>query len=240
MNFNTFDFFSQLISIMAQLLCLFWPLTLVIGATLVIPLTVAMISKRRSSRSGITKVDKLNGDDFERYLEILFKKLGYQVHRTPYQGDYGADLILTKDNEKTAVQAKRYKQSVGVKAIQEVNTAQNYYGCTKAMVVTNSYFTHQARNLARANQVELWDRNELVKRLLALNEDINAVPHLTTTVQMSVPTPTGIADATCAQCGKPVSAKVRDYCLSHGSSFNGKIYCYEHQKQAKRQSLKHS
>jgi hypothetical protein len=34
---------------------------------------------------------------------------------------------------------------------------------------------------------------------------------------------------TCAICNKPVSDKVKSYCLSN-KKFNGKIFCYEHQK----------
>ena len=37
----------------------------------------------------------------------------------------------------------------------------------RAMVVTNRYFTSAARSLARANGVELWDRDRLVSALLA-------------------------------------------------------------------------
>ena len=35
--------------------------------------------------------------------------------------------------------------------------------------------------------------------------------------------------STCAICNKPVSEKVKTYCLSN-KKFNGKIYCYDHQK----------
>jgi HJR/Mrr/RecB family endonuclease len=36
------------------------------------------------------------------------------------------------------------------------------------MVVTNRFFTQAARKLARANGVVLWDRDRLVKALLAV------------------------------------------------------------------------
>ncbi|MCM3744089.1 NERD domain-containing protein [Sporosarcina luteola] len=35
--------------------------------------------------------------------------------------------------------------------------------------------------------------------------------------------------STCSVCNKPVSDKVKTYCLSN-NIFNGKVYCYEHQK----------
>ncbi|MEN8701905.1 nuclease-related domain-containing protein [Bacillus infantis] len=35
--------------------------------------------------------------------------------------------------------------------------------------------------------------------------------------------------STCTVCNKPVSDKVKSYCLAN-KKFNGKVYCYEHQK----------
>ncbi len=112
----------------------------------------------------------MSGKTFEKYLEVLFEKLGYRVERTRYIGDYGADLVTAKDGVKTVIQAKRYKGKAGVKAIQEAVAAKGYYDCQKAMVITNSFFTQQAIVLARRNQVELWDRDELVAALLSVKE----------------------------------------------------------------------
>ncbi len=54
--------------------------------------------KQRLAKSGIDDIDQMSGKTFEKYLEVLFEKLGYRVERTPYIGDYGADLesMLTK------------------------------------------------------------------------------------------------------------------------------------------------
>ncbi len=225
----------------------FWPVTLLVLVVLLVRLGVYLYKTARLSRSGIADLDKLNGEDFERYLEILFKKLGYQVQRTPYQGDYGADLVLRRGHEEIAVQAKRYKRTVGVKAVQEAVTAKDYYGCNKAMVVTNSTFSRQARTLAKANRVELWDRDELVGRLLALKKEPTPAPTLPVTPSPTLtsglssgsshespPARAETAAATCAHCGKPVSDKERDYCLAKQATFGGRIYCYPHQKEMRR------
>jgi restriction system protein len=231
---------------LVQFFVLLWPLTLVAVIILLFRIGAYLYRSYRLSKAGMADLDKLNGEDFERYLEILFKKLGYQVQRTPYQGDYGADLILRRGDEQISVQAKRYNRAVGVKAVQEAVTAKDYYSCNKAMVVTNSYFSRQARTLAKANNVELWDRNELVNRLLALKEE-KPVPVSTTTAgppitsmepsteNLEAPTASiESASPVCAQCGKPVSIKVRDYCMDHVQLFGGRIYCYEHQKDVRR------
>lgn len=39
-------------------------------------------------------------------------------------------------------------------------------------------------------------------------------------------------NSTCSICNKPVSDKVKSYCLSN-QKFNGKIFCYEHQRNVK-------
>lgn len=107
----------------------------------------------------------MSGEDFEKYLEILFKKKGYQVERTAYVGDYGVDLVIRNGFQTYAVQAKRYRNKVGVRAVQEVVAGMGYYDCQESMVVTNSHFTPQAIQLAHKNGVILWDRAELIRQI---------------------------------------------------------------------------
>ena len=99
---------------------------------------------------------------FELLLLETFRKSGYGGKNTQEYGDYGADLLLVKDNVKYVVQAKRWNQKIGVKAIQEIVAAIKYYKADKGMVITNNYFTKNAENLARSNEIELWDRNKLI------------------------------------------------------------------------------
>lgn len=117
--------------------------------------------KRKLMESGMDLIDDMSGFVFEELLMEHFKKLGYKVKMTAKTADYGADLILEKAAKKTVVQAKRWKQNVGVKAIQEVVGSINYYQADQGMVISNSYFTLNAEKLARANNIELWDRDKL-------------------------------------------------------------------------------
>lgn len=68
---------------------------------------------------------------------------------------------------KIAVQAKQYKSNVGIKAVQEISAAKLHYVADEAWVVTNSFFTKAAGELARSNKVKLVNRDELVEILLA-------------------------------------------------------------------------
>lgn len=150
---------------------IFWQIWLFFGLIFSVRFILKLIEKQRLAKSGISDIDKMSGELFEKYLEVLFERLGYKVERTRYIGDYGADLIVQKDGIKTVVQAKRYRGKVGVRAIQEAVGAKGYYNCDKAMVITNSYFTRQAKELASKNGVELWNRIDSANNLLKIKSE---------------------------------------------------------------------
>lgn len=110
-------------------------------------------------------IDKLNGFEFEDYLEELFKTFGYDVEELPYSNDYGADLIISKGVKRIVIQAKNYTGNVGNTAVQESISAKAYYNCDIAMVITNSYYTKNAIEMAKSTGVILVDRDELEKIL---------------------------------------------------------------------------
>jgi Restriction endonuclease len=60
---------------------------------------------------------------------------GYRVEHTGRRGDFGADLLVSKQGRKIPVQAKRYSKPVGIRAVQEAVAAKGFYGCGDALVV---------------------------------------------------------------------------------------------------------
>lgn len=202
-----------------------WPFWLLLGIIVLVKYVRYFLEKQRLSRSGIAEVDKMDGRTFEKYLETLFERLEYKVDRTKYVGDYGADLVTYKDGIKTVIQAKRHRNKIGVKAIQEAVAAKGFYDCQKAMVVTNSFFTDQAKQLASKNNVELWDKKDLSKAMLKINARESGILN-NNKEDISYK---------CGICGVPVSDKVRKYCLDHPEKFSGNVYCFDHQKNVKSQ-----
>lgn len=130
----------------------------------------------RLRSSGIIEIDKMSGTQFEERLAVLFKDMHYKVHTTKVTGDFGADLIVEKGSKRTVIQAKRHNKPIGVKAIQEANTAISYWKCHNAMVVTNNYYTKSAVQLAKSCGVELWDRERLIRELAHCNKQKELVP----------------------------------------------------------------
>ncbi len=107
-------------------------------------------------------IDRMSGEDFEKYLLEIFEFNGYKGHLTPKTADYGADLVLEKDKRKIVVQAKRWSRIVRIDAIQQVIGAIKHYGADKGIVIATSDFTENAYELATSNGIELWDRRKLI------------------------------------------------------------------------------
>jgi len=112
--------------------------------------------------SDMAAVDVMTGREFELYLEVLFQTLGYVAEQLPTSKDFGADLILVTGDKRIAVQAKRYKANVGNRAVQMILGAKSYYGCEEAWIVTNSFYTKAAIQMASKTNVVLVDRNGLL------------------------------------------------------------------------------
>ena len=126
--------------------------------------------EKRIIASGIAQVDQMTGKEFEKYISLCCRKIGYLTELTSDSQDYGADFILYKKNIKTVVQTKRWKNKVGVKAVQETIAAKQYYKAERGMVITNSFYTRNAINLANSTDIVLWDREKLISFILQVQK----------------------------------------------------------------------
>jgi len=118
---------------------------------------------REFGETKLADVDSMTGISFEHFLVGIFSAQGYTVETTATSGDFGADLILVRGETRIAVQAKRWKDMVGVAAVQEALAGRGYYRCNAAWVITSARFTQQARTLAKQTDVHLIDRNALAQ-----------------------------------------------------------------------------
>lgn len=243
---------------LSQMLVGLWPLWALLGVIALGKVALYAWKVRRLSRAGMFEIDRMSGHEFEAKLALMFRSLGYRAEIVGSTGgDFGGDLVVSKDGTRTVVQAKCWKKNVGVKAIQEAVAAKAMYRAEEAMVVTNSRFTKQAHELARKNRVKLWGRDELVVALLKGQKAKNGAPvvkelrHEPALDAPSVAPPASASETTalverapaavvspsgafCARCGEPVSVKVRDYCLGNQERFGGLIYCFKDQRAFKK------
>lgn len=113
----------------------------------------------------LSTIDLMSGEQFEHFVTYLFNNLGYTATNTKLSGDQGIDVLAKKGKITVAIQAKCYSKPVGNHAIMEAVAGAKYYNADKIMVVTNSTFTRNARELAESNNVILWDRSILEEKL---------------------------------------------------------------------------
>lgn len=70
-----------------------WWFYLTIGVLIALPLIQRLvqevIQEHRFARAGLSDVRRMSWRDFEKYLDHLFRSLGYQTELTPPSGDYG-------------------------------------------------------------------------------------------------------------------------------------------------------
>ncbi len=121
----------------------------------------------------LSEIDRMNPFKFEEYVCKLYQQLGYNAKCTQKGGDYGADVLIQNGNYKAAIQVKRYsiKHTTGIKAVQEIIAALPYYNVQNGIVLTTSYFTQAAKNLAESADIELIDRDRLKEILYYLNKN---------------------------------------------------------------------
>ena len=111
----------------------------------------ARAERKEKARLRNSYVLNLSPYEYEEYVAEEMRQEGFtEVDTTPKSGDFGAD-VLAKDGERSVcVQCKRYAPGhpVGVKAVQEIYSAKDYYGCDDAYIYTTSDYTKAAVKMA--------------------------------------------------------------------------------------------
>ncbi|MDH5670411.1 MAG: restriction endonuclease, partial [Nitrospira sp.] len=95
------------------------------------------------------------GRDFEQSCGARLNELGFEVEYTSTSGDFGCDIVATKDGLRYAVQCKGREMTAGVTAVQEAAAARSHYKTDYAVVISQSGYTKAARDLAASTRVVL-------------------------------------------------------------------------------------
>jgi restriction system protein len=114
-----------------------------------------------------TKLRSIDWFQFEKLMEIVYRKQGYFVDRRGGANpDGGIDLVLTKDSEKIAVQCKHWRnRDVGVPKIRELVGAMADSKIGKGVLVTISDYTDEAKAFGDRNGVEIVNHSALTRLL---------------------------------------------------------------------------
>jgi len=86
--------------------------------------------------------------DFEQLVGRCFSSDGWKVQQTPRGKDGGVDLWIERRGTKAVVQCKRYKGSVGVKAVRELYAVIRESRAKQGYLVTTGSFSGDAKRFA--------------------------------------------------------------------------------------------
>jgi len=94
---------------------------------------------------------------FEEQMAEMFRRLGYRVILTPYQGDHGIDLKVINPTEYAIVQCKRYAQrnKVGEEYVREFFGCMQHESADIGYMITTSDFTDNAYKWAKGKRIVL-------------------------------------------------------------------------------------
>ena len=130
--------------------------------------------KEETTKFNIYSLDSLSGKEFEDFLKWMFQELGYAVELTKVTADSGVDLVVKKDKDKIAIQAKRFNRNTKVSnnVVLKTHGGMGVYKCNKSMIITTSHYTNQAIQDAKKLNIELWDRDILSAKIDEINNYI--------------------------------------------------------------------
>jgi len=119
----------------------------------------------------------LTPSEFESLITNLFAKMGLETRQTQASRDGGVDCVAYDPRPvlggKVVIQAKRYKNTVGVSAVRDLFGTMHNEGATKGILVTTSGYGKSAFEFADGKPLELLSGSNLIY-LLAEHAGIEA------------------------------------------------------------------
>jgi len=120
------------------------------------------------SQTSVKSIQSLSWKEFEYLVSEAFERKGFDVTENRSSGaDGGIDLVLFKNAEKVLVQCKNWKsKKINVSVVRELFGVVTAEGASKGIVVCSGYYTKDAFEFAKNNNIQLITGDELA-RLIA-------------------------------------------------------------------------
>ncbi len=106
--------------------------------------------------------DTMDACEFKMFCCSILEKNGFtgiSVAKAP--ANQGIDLIAFKNGTKYGIQCKCGSSAVGVTAVQKALDGKAFFECQAVAILTNQFFSQNARDLAEKNDIMLWNRDKL-------------------------------------------------------------------------------
>lgn len=126
------------------------------------------------------KILDISPRQFEELVSSVFKNMGYEIQMTPVTKDGGYDIVASKhiatglSPQKYIIECKRYSRPVGADVVRRLAGAQQISDADRAILVTTSSFTKEAKDEAKKFRLDLADYDMLLMWLMsAITHDNN-------------------------------------------------------------------
>lgn len=121
----------------------------------------------------------LNPTEFEHLVSNLFTSLGLETRLTQASRDGGVDAVAFDTRPviggKIVIQAKRYKNTVGVSAVRDLYGTMQHEGASKGILVTTSSYGTDAYDFAKDKPLELIDGGHLLYLLQQVGFEVKII-----------------------------------------------------------------
>ena len=105
------------------------------------------------------------GIQFEHECLEWLQNQGFEnLELTKINSDYGADIVGFYGGNKYVIECKNHSQKQGVRPVQSVVYSKAYYEATRAIVMSKTEFTINAKKLASLNLVLLISSKEMKEK----------------------------------------------------------------------------
>ena len=135
------------------------------------------------SNVGGYSVDVLSAKEFDHFVQWLLEALGYSIESEKRMADGSVDLVAVEVEAETMFLARRVPKNC--KIIESIlllaEQAKQIYACSKVVILATAYFSRQTIAAAEKAGVELWDHDELNRKI------VEAKKNLTTAEQSRLP-----------------------------------------------------
>lgn len=144
---------------------------------------VFSLRRNRPFNAHMVEVDYMDASKADYFLKPLFEAYGYNAEVVEKNDNKGGNLILSRKGIKTEVQAVCYGSNIDDFAIQQaLERFANYKDSSyHKMIVSNRYFTKQAKKRAKRARIKLIDRDGLID-MVAYSKD-GSHPFFTRVIQ---------------------------------------------------------
>ena len=153
--------------------------------------------KKKPTEWSLKLIQNLEWKRFEELCVAYYNEKGIRAETTKLGADGGIDIKLYQDNsgKPTAIaQCKALKNKIGIKYIREFLGVMTHEKVSKGFYLTSNGFTDDAKNIARDNNITLFNGAMILMMIKRLPEQ-SQNKLITMVTQGDYTTPT------CVQCG---------------------------------------